>query len=136
MFAGKVARSESLRAGTEHQGDGWSARRWLDHLDTQAEPELVADDGTVACWKQYKTRYCATWPEGDVISEIVSRAASDAGLAWVCLPEGIRTRKSSNYRFVFNYSADARALPATFDCEPLIGSRILSPADVAIFDLS
>ncbi len=27
---------------------GWAIRRWLDHVETDADAELVADDGAVA----------------------------------------------------------------------------------------
>ncbi len=133
LFEGKVTRSESLRAGTEHQGDGWAVRRWLDHLETDAEAELVAADGTVACWKQGNVRYCATWPEGDVIGEITARAADDAGLARIALPEGMRMRKSGKFTFVFNYRNEARSVPNTLSGEPVIGERNLSPAELAVF---
>lgn len=136
IFAGKVTRSESLRGDVEHRGDGWAARRWLDHIDTSADPELVADDGTAVCWKQGNVRYCATWPEGDVIDAIVLSAARDAGLRTVALPEGMRYRKSGKYRFVMNYRNAAQTVPAAIGGTPVIGNRILSPAGVAVFEAS
>ncbi|MXO82724.1 beta-galactosidase [Altererythrobacter aestiaquae] len=133
VFDGKVTRSESLRAGIEHQGEGWAGRRWLDHLETDADAELVAGDGTVACWKQGNVRYCATWPEGDVIDVIVARAAEDAGLETVKMPEGLRIRKSGEFAFVFNYRNEARAVPDALCGEPMIGERILPAAGLAVF---
>ena len=136
VFEGKVIRSESLRADIEHRGDGWSIKRWLDHLETTAEPELVSDDRIVACWKQGRLRYCTTWPEGDVINVILARAALDAGLDIVELPKGMRLRKSGFYNFVFNYRNDVSSIPDAVSGTRIIGGAILSSAEVAVFKTS
>lgn len=136
VFAGTVTRSESLRGDVEYRGDGWAARRWLDHVDTSADPELVADDGIAVCWKQGNVRYCATWPEGDVIDAIVISAARDAGLRTTALPEGMRCRKSGKYHFAMNYRNAAQTVPAAIGGNIVIGDRILPPAGVAVFEAS
>jgi len=133
IFPAKVARSESLRAGVEHRGRGWRITRWLDHLDTEAERELVADDGAVACCKHGKTRYCAAWPEGDLIDEIVARSVKDAGLPAAKLPEGLRVRKTGGYTFLFNYRAEECLTPNSIKGTRIIGGEVLPPAGVAVF---
>ncbi len=134
IFPAKVMRSESLRPGTEHPGDGFTIRHWLDHLETPAEAELVSDDGTAACWKQGNVRYCTGWPEGALIENIVARAADDAGLATMALPEGMRVRKTSARTFVFNYLAAQQDIPSEIRGAPTIGERCLGPAAFAVFN--
>ena len=132
VFPAKLARSESLRPGLGHIGDGFALTRWLDHLDTQAEAELVADDGAVGCWRHRNIRYCTAWPEGSLIDEIVRRTAQEAGLAPVAMPEGMRLRTTGAYRFAFNYAANSAALPDGIGGAPCIGSRQIGPAGVCV----
>lgn len=132
IFAGTVTRSESLRPGLIHLGEGWDIGLWLDHLETAAEPELVAQDGTVASYRQGAVRYLAAWPQGGFIDEIIARAARDAGLDVTQLPEGMRLRTTSAYRFVFNYAAAAQVLPASITGEMLLGGPALEPGGVAV----
>lgn len=132
VFPGRVSRSESLRPGVAHQGDGFALTTWLDHLETGAEAELVTDDGAVACYRHGRVRYCTGWPQGSLIQTIVHRAAGDAGLAIAELPEGMRLRTSGAYRFVFNYAAEPRALPDAITGERVIGGAEVPPAGVAV----
>ena len=132
IFAGTVTLSESLRPGLIHPGEGWEIGLWLDHLETSAEPELVAQDGMVASYRQGAVRYLAAWPQGAFIDEIMARAARDAGLDITQLPKGMRMRTTSAYRFVFNYSAEAQVLPASIIGEMLLGGPTLEPGGVAV----
>ena len=132
----KVTRSESLRPRLEHQGEGWVIARWLDHVQTDMKAELVADDGKVACWKHGMYRYLATWPQGAVLDVVVRRAAGDAGLDLVELPEGLRVRRTEKYAFVFNYAAQQMVIPEAISGSPIVGSRELAPASFAVFAAS
>ena len=132
----KVTRSESLRPGLEHQGDGWAIARWLDHVEGNMEAELVTNDGVAACWKHDRRRYLATWPQGAVLDKVVARAVSEAGLQAVELPDGLRVRRTANYTFVFNYAAYKVAIPDAITGTPIIGLRKLSPAGFAVFPAS
>ncbi len=127
-----VTRSESLPLGLEHAGDGWAIARWLDHVEGKAAPELTAQDGLVACWRHGKARYLATWPQGEVLDEVIARACRDAGIATVPMPKGLRIRRTSNYWFVFNYSASEITLPETIEGEVVIGLRTMPPAGVTV----
>jgi beta-galactosidase len=134
VFPGKVARVESLRPGLEHPGHGWTIARWLEHLETDAEAELVADDGTAACWRSGKVRYLATWPEPDFADAVLARAAKDAGLTTYELPDGLRLRRAGTRTFAFNYAARAIDLPQALTGQLMLGSRRLPPAGVAVLD--
>lgn len=136
LFPAKVLRVESLRPGLEHLGDGWSISHWLEHLDTSAEPELVAADGTIASWRHGRTRYLGTWPVPELASNILAAAAHDAGLQTVELPDGLRLRRAGARLFAFNYAAIPCQLPPEIGGTVVLGSRCVGPAGVAIIDLS
>jgi beta-galactosidase len=128
----KVARVESLRPGLTHPGAGWHVARWLEHVEGEAEAELVSEDGVAALWRHDRIRYLAAWPEPDLAKEALSRAARDAGLQLLDLPDGIRLRRAGDRCFAFNYSATSRELPVALDGEFLLGSRCLEPSGVAV----
>ena len=129
----KVTRSESLRPGLEHAGDGWAIARWLDHVEGTMEAELVTKDGAVASWRAGSRRYLATWPLGAVLDEVTSRAVSEAGLRAIELPDGLRVRRTAKYTFVFNYSSHKVAIPEAIAGAPITGLRELAPARYAVF---
>lgn len=135
LFPAKVVRVESLRPGLEHPGHGWAVARWIEHLETDAEPELVADDGTVALWQAGKRRYLAAWPTPALADVVMARAAGDAGLATYALPEGLRLRRTGGRVFAFNYGASAIDLPETLQGQLLLGEGTLGPAGVAVVEL-
>ncbi len=132
VFPGKVTHVESLRPGLTHQGEGWQVARWLEHIETEAKAELVADDGTVAGYRHGKVRYLTAWPEGDFIRKAIARAALDAGLTTHLLPAGLRLRRAGGRCFAFNYAATPLDLPASLIGELELGARTLRPADVAV----
>ena len=132
IFAARVTRVESLRPGLEHAGQGWAIARWLEQLETAAEAELVADDGTVACWRQGSVRYLAAWPEPAFIDAVLACAARDAGLETHRMPDGLRMRRAGTRVHLFNYSAAAADLPLSLTGKLILGERRLAPAGVAI----
>ncbi len=135
LFPAKVSRVESLRPGLVHQGEGWAIERWLEHLDTEASPELIAADGTAASWRHGAVRYLAAWPTADLAQELLARAAKDAGLATHVLPGGLRLRRAGNRCFAFNYSRGPINLPEGLTGEFELGEARLQPAGVAVLRL-
>jgi beta-galactosidase len=136
LFPGKVARVESLRPGLEHRGKGWTVAHWIEHLETTAKAELVADDGTVASWCHGRVRYLAAWPEPALAAEVLRRAARDAGLMLHDLPEGLRLRRAGALIFAMNYAACPIDLPPSVTGKIVLGSRQLDPAGVAVLEAS
>ena len=132
LFPGKVTHAESLRAGLVHPGEGWQVARWLEHLETEATAELVADDGTAACYHHGQVRYLAAWPEGDFVRTVMASAAQDAGLTTHALPQGLRLRRAGGRCFAFNYGIAAVELPEPLDGALVLGTRTLPPAGVAV----
>ena len=135
IFAAKVVGVESLRPGVKHSGDGWAIERWLEHLETPAEAELVADDSAVACWRSGRVRYLAAWPEPALADVVFGRAARDAGLAVQPMPDGLRVRRAGNRIHLFNYSAAPIDVPASMTGQFLLGGPRLPPAGVAVIEL-
>ncbi len=132
LFPGKVSHAESLRPGLVHPGDGWQVARWLEHLETEAQPVLVAADGTTACYHHGNVRYLTAWPEGEFIRIIIASAARDAGLTTHALPPGLRLRRAGERCFAFNYAAQPLSLPDTLAGALTFGARTLPPAGVAV----
>lgn len=136
LFPGKVVRVESLRPGLIHPGKGWEIDCWLEHVETAATPEMIALDGTVACWREGRVRYMAAWPNQEFAQAVLARAAKDAGLATHVLPEGLRLRRAGEKTFAFNYSQEAVHLPDSVTGHLLLGKRTLGPAEVSILKTS
>jgi beta-galactosidase len=135
IFPAKVVRVESLRPGLVHPADGWEISRWLEHLETDAEVEMVANDGMVASWKSMNRRYLGAWPNPELLKPLLQTAAIESGLATFDLPIGLRVRRTSTHVFAFNYSSEAVVLPDGLGGELLLGSRNLGPADLAVLAL-
>lgn len=134
IFPAKVTRVESLRPGLAHAGEGWAISHWIEHLETSAEAELVADDGSVACWRHGRVRYLCAWPTPDIAAIVLERAARAAGLAIRHMPDGLRVRRAGKRIYAFNYSADKVTLPDCIAGRLILGERELAPAGVAIFE--
>ncbi len=132
LFPGQVVRVESLRPGLTHPGGDFAIERWLEHLETNAEAELAAQDGTVAVWRDGKRRYLAAWPTAELARIVMARAAADAGLATCTLPAGLRVRRAGQHTFVFNYSAQPATLPADLGGQLVLGAASLEPGGVAV----
>ncbi len=132
LLPATVSRVESLRPGLFHSGDGFRIEQWLEHVEGQAEAELVAHDGTAASWRHGNVRYLATWPTEPLASILLKRAANEAGLTTHDLPASVRLRRTADRCFAFNYGASSAELPATVCGDVIIGSRIMPPAGVAV----
>ncbi len=132
IFDARVSRVESLRPGLEHEGPGWTIARWVEHLETTAEAEFVAEDGTVACWRQGHVHYLAAWPEQALVGAVLSRAARDAKLEICPMPTGLRLRRAGARVHIFNYSSSHAAVPLNLTGKFLLGDRRLDPAGVAV----
>jgi beta-galactosidase len=134
LFPAKVVRVESLRPGLVHPGEGWEIACWREDLETSGRPELIAADGTPACWKHGNLRYLAAWPEPELASAVLARAADNAGLQLHALPEGLRLRRAGSRTFAFNYAAQAREVPESVAGHLFLGERHLSPAGIAVLN--
>jgi beta-galactosidase len=135
LFPGKVARVESLRPGLIHESDGWQIANWREHLETSAEAELIAKDGSVASWRSGNRRYLGAWPTPELSRVIFAAAAKDAGLETHDLPEGMRLRSAGDHIFAFNYSLQPLTLPESVSGGFIIGERSIASADIAVLQI-
>ncbi|NNL35854.1 MAG: beta-galactosidase, partial [Silicimonas sp.] len=78
--------------------------RWSEDLDTRADVVVATEHGTPALVRSDRLHYLAGWPDREGWDRIVSLAATDAGLATVMLPRGLRLRETAAHVFAFNYA--------------------------------
>ncbi len=129
-----VARVETLRPGllaAAHDGliDGW-----LEHIDSALVPEISAG-GHGIVWRHGHARYVAGGAEPKLLAALLGRAAGEAGLTTLALPEGVRVRHVGDHLFAFNYAATTRNVPLPASAQPLIGDSHLQPAGVSIWHM-
>jgi beta-galactosidase len=131
----KVARVESLRDGIEMEGAGFSARRWIEHVESAVGPEEVLSDGQGVVFKHGRARYIAAWPDERLLARTLLRATDEAGLATLTLPKGVRVRSAGGKRFAFNYSTERVDVSGIGSGRLLLGGSELEPAGVAVWEL-
>jgi beta-galactosidase len=66
------------------------------------------------------------------LDAIVAELADEAQLDMVQLPEGVRTRRSRNIQFFFNYNPEPATLHLPADTKFLLGSRDMPVAGVTV----
>jgi len=133
----QVHRVESLRPGAydvvHFDGQDHQALRWREMLSlgpaVQAEARY-ADSG-VAVARLGRTRYLAGWFSADLQRAVLERAANDAGLATVRLPEGLRVRRRGELLMAFNYDNQPRRLHVP-QAQWILGGELLAAHGVAI----
>jgi beta-galactosidase len=106
-----VTRVESLRDGVAESAEGFAVTRWREDLVGDLAPELVDDAGRAVVSYKDGVRYCAVWPDRALLAVLVERMASEAGVALLDCPEGIRVRRSEAQVFTFNYAAKGVFVP-------------------------
>ena len=133
----KVVRVESLRNGVAEAGEGFAVRRWLEHVETDVEPEWALQDGRGIVFANGPYHYLAAWPDQPLLRAIFGRMAGEAGLGIRNLPNGLRLRSTADHIFAFNYSDRpilVTDLGSSFDTDrQLLGGETLQPADVAVW---
>ncbi|MEL7198374.1 MAG: beta-galactosidase [Pseudomonadota bacterium] len=134
LFNLAITRVESLRNGESEKAGSGSIERWREDIESDLLPEIKADDGRGVVYKCNNVRYVAAWPDRALLTELIGRAANEAGLEVTHLPEGIRLRRSASHVFVFNYSRQPIEIANLFAAtEPKVGSTTLPPAGVAVW---
>ncbi len=120
----KITRVESLRDGIIEEGDGWSIARWREDVETELAPELALKDGRGIVFKNGTIRYCAAWPDRDLLDLLVQRIAGEWNIETLSLHDGLRIRRSASHLFAFNYSSE----PVRFD----LTGEVIDPAGVSV----
>jgi beta-galactosidase len=102
----------------------YTASRWLETIETDAEIRARFEAGTPAWVSQGRAHYLATWPDERLMSDVLETLCAQAGLK-VC-PTGpdVRLRRAAELQFAFNYG------PNTVDL-----TRLGAPEDPAAYRL-
>jgi beta-galactosidase len=133
----RVTRVQSLRPGQavplHYEGQAHHARRWREDVQPAAGVVVEArfDDGAAALLRQGRTRYLAAWFDAAMQRAVLRRAALDAGLAPVLLPEGVRLRRRGDCLYAFNYNSHAVHIEVP-QAQWLLGGPVLPAHGVAI----
>ncbi len=133
----KIVRVESLRAGVEHEGDGFRVTRWLEHVETNLSPELSTTDGIGVLYRSGHVRYLAAWPDAALLERIYTQMARDAGLSLCPLPQDLRMRRFGTHNVVFNYGPEPIDLVSSglnlAPSQMVLGTTTVAAADVAVY---
>jgi beta-galactosidase len=122
-----VTRVESLRDGVREEAEAFAVTRWREDVASDLAPELVDSAGRGVVFLHGRMRYCAIWPDRALLALLVERMASEAGIALLDLPEGIRVRRTQAHVFTFNSASapvfvlhlGATLPPASWHLDPL-----------------
>ena len=101
------------------------------------EAFLRAEDGVPGLVAKGHAHYLGGWPDDGLLSDILRRLATGAGLSLRDLPDGVRLRRHGGHVFAFNYGTipfDLAELGWTG--APLLGELVLEPSGVAIMPLT
>ena len=107
-----VARVESLPPDCPLPLEGGGAAiRYVEELEGFAAPLLQAENRPIA-FANDSAVYCGAWLDGAGLDRLVALLAERAGLTPRPMPEGVRTRRSGDEEFWFNYGAQAAVCEA------------------------
>jgi len=135
----RVWRVESLRPdvteAVSFAGNAYRARQWRELVRAEAGVEVEGTYGTgePAIVKSGRVRYLTGVFDAALHAAVLSRAAEEAGLAVLRLPDGLRVRRRGALRFAFNYGPDPIDAPSPPGAAFLVGAKRLGVADVAIW---
>ena len=115
-----VARVESLRPDMPVPLNGGGAiKLYLEELEVrQGEILFETQTGVPVAVSNGNLTYLAGWGDDGALGRLITLLAARAGLAVLCLPEGVRTRTTGQERFWFNHGTqdvqiDGHTLAAT-----------------------
>jgi beta-galactosidase len=127
----RVTEVSSLRPGLGATVSGTisgSAERWIEHIESDAEPLSVFADGRPAIVSRGRHTYVGFWPDLATSASLMRHAAARADLAILELPEAVRLRRLDDLCFAFNYGPEAWQAP--FAGRPVLGANPVPPRSV------
>jgi beta-galactosidase len=132
----KVQRVESLPSFAPERltwkSSGYEVGLWFEHVETEIEPFIALPSGQGVAFRMATYTYLAALPSQELLDAIVAELADEAQLDMVQLPEGVRTRRSRNIQFFFNYNPEPATLHLPADTKFLLGSRDMPVAGVTV----
>ena len=134
-----IERVESLRPGAKegvsYNNSAYQVERWLEWVDSSLTPLASTGDGKGIWFNDKNVHYLATWPDKELLREVIRRVSKQAGLLTEILPEGIRTRCFGAAKFIFNYNSHAVTLRDTQQRKFILGSSEIPAGGLAIIEL-
>lgn len=120
-------RVESLRPGAGYKTELGSIEHWFELYQLpKALVKLRTVQGYPALIGDGQFSYLCGWPDTELARNLYQQVLTDAGVATMDLPDGLRVRDTASHRFWFNYEAS----PVSFD------NRVFAAADLLIEPLT
>ncbi len=137
LVAVKVTQVASMRPA-QHAVSGTlngHATRWREWLETELPALATFEDGGAAVVADGRFIYAATWPEADLLHEILTKIAlPKTTLAPLDLPDTIRLRRRGNLVFAFNYGSEDWTVPGADEKRFRLGGATIAPQDLACWE--
>ncbi len=91
---------------------GGHVHKWRDKIETSAEVLLEAEDGWPVLVGRERFFYLAALLDDDAHQKVTRMLVERAGLSTIDLPSGVRTRRTDDVIFIFNYGPETHDLAA------------------------
>ena len=136
LFPIRVVRVESLpdfeTIRLSWRGEDFRCGQWFEHIEGRIRPWIRLPNGTGVAFTHNSLIYLATVPEQSLLDAIVEEIVFGTKLPIMQLPDGLRTRRSGDLRYFFNYGPEPVSVPVAQQAEFVVGRRELGVAGVAI----
>ena len=133
-----IKRVESLRPGAKekvtYREKSYRVERWLEWIDSSLTPLASTDDGKGIWFSNKNVHYLATWPDRELLREVILRVCEQAGLETEILPKGIRTRRIGNAKFIFNYNKHKVTLDDNKADNFILGDSVIPAGGLAAIE--
>ena len=137
LVAVKVTQVASMRPA-QHAVTGLAgghATRWREWLETELPALSRFEDGGAAVVADGRFIYAATWPEADLLNEILTKIAlPKTGLTPLDLPDTVRIRRRAGLTFAFNYGTEPWTVPDADGKRFRLGGATIAPQDLACWE--
>jgi len=146
LLQARVTRTESLPATvilsvTNAQGVSRACKQWREKIASDIQPSLQFEDGWGFHYQQGNVHYINALPEQADLIAIVGELLGNADIPARELGPFVRTQKMGPYRVAYNFGTQPVELDKCLgdtldfhhDTHPVVGSRVLNQAEVAVW---
>ena len=99
------------------------------------QSEGQCDDGLPLLTHGNQGSYLCAWPDEGLLRKIIGDAMAKSAIATHDMPSYLRVRQRGNQLIFTHYGKSVVSIPDSFKGEILLGSRMMSQADVTIMQL-
>jgi len=146
LLQARVTRTESLPAtvilsATNLQGKSRACKKWRERIASDLQPSRQFEDGWGFHYQQANVHYFNALPEQADLIAIVGELLDSVDIPARELGPFVRTQRMGPYRVAYNFGTQPaeldKCLGDTFDfhldTHPVVGSRVLNQAEVAVW---